>query len=52
MGCYQFVCFFVLDRTTHHLTLITFTDFNLELLCILDQTFFIVFGFKDARFPH
>ena len=52
MRCYQFVCFFVLDRTTHHLTLITFTDFNLELPCILDQTFFIVFWFKDARFPH
>ena len=44
MRCYQFVCFFVFS--SNKLTLITFTDFNLGLTCILDQTFL---SFLDLR---
>lgn len=56
MRCYQFlfeqtqiVCFFVFS--SNKLTLITFTDFNLGLTCILDQTFLSFLDLRMLGFP-
>lgn len=49
MRCYQFVCFFVFS--SNKLTFITFTDFNLGLTCILDQTFLSFLDLRMLGFP-